>query len=264
MQERQKLNMEIEIGQFYIWKETNHLKAKEILLWHTLMHLACTAGWVKWISTPISTLESKTGLKRDAIYAARDNLEKLGRIEVVPGKGSKAAQYRIIPFVEGYYPEEVEEHLIDDDPDIDIENSNEQPPKNPHAKPRKEELPKMNIYRKIQTLIPMPSPMDIESIKTYLDDGMEDQLLMEAIDISEKELQNKKPSDKWRYAKGIMRNWFNDGIKTLTQYQENEKRREEMMKSGGDKQHNRPVQPEPTPQNKSSGMRGFRIPGETE
>ncbi|ABR48754.1 primosome, DnaD subunit [Alkaliphilus metalliredigens QYMF] len=262
MQERQKLNVEIEIGQFYIWKETNHLKAKEILLWHTLMHLACTARWVKWISTPISTLESKTGLKRDAIYAARDKLVKLGRIEVLPGKGSKAAQYRIIPFVENYCSEEVEEQL--DDPDINTEDTDKQTPTPPNAKPQKEELPQMNIYRKMQTLIMMPSPMDIENIKTYLNDGMEDQLLMEAIDISERELQNKKPSDKWRYAKGIMRNWFNDGIKTLTQYQENEKRREEMMKSGGDKQHNRPVQPEPTPQNKSSGMRGFRIPGETE
>lgn len=259
MSEKQQLNMEVEIGQFYIWKETNNIKAKEILLWHALMYLSCSAGWVKWISTPISTLESKTGLKRDAIYSARDNLEKLGRIEVLPGKGSKAAQYRIVPFIDNYCQDEDDLYTEDENPSIDTDESTDIPPQEPPKEPQ-EEPKKVNIFRRIQTIIPMPSPMDIQTIKSYLDEGMEDQLLVESINIAESELHNKGPSDKWRYAKGIMRNWYNDGIKTLHEFQEHERKRKESMNNGGDKQHNRPIQPEKRPEPKPNGMREFRIP----
>ena len=254
MAERLRLDMEEEIKQFYIWKETKNIKAKEILLWHALMYLSCSAGWVKWISTPISTLESKTGLKRDAIYSARDNLERLGRIEVVPGEGSRAAQYRIIPFAENEEYTELENVL-------DTKEKAEETPELPANQPPTDlpgpEKP-VNIFRKMQELIPMPPSMDVEQIKQFMDEGMEDNLLCEAIDITHQtdELKDRPPMEKWRYFRGIVRNWYNNGIMTLEQYQIHERDRRERIKNGSNRQNNRPAQQKP----KGNGMRKFRIP----
>ena len=47
---------------------------------------------------PLSAIEADTGLKRDAIYAARNSLIQAGRIKVTQRKGGKAAVYSLIFF----------------------------------------------------------------------------------------------------------------------------------------------------------------------
>lgn len=226
-QEIQKLNMEVEIGQFYIWKETQNLKANEVALWHSLMYLSYSAGWVKWISSSISTLESKTGLKKDPIYAARKKLEKLGRIEVIEGRGNQSAKYRLIPFVADYYTEDeyIEEvDPVQDDAKQGTPEATEEPPR-----PSKQDNLKKNIFKKIRQVAMMPSPKMVDNMLFYLEQNMQDDLLVLAVDIAEKDLPRGKPLDKLNYANGTMRNWLNNGIKTIEEYQEHEKQREESI-----------------------------------
>lgn len=258
--ERLSFDTSVQIQQFYRWVTNNSLTANEISLWHALMHISSEAGYLVWLSIPITKLERLTGMKKDAIYKARESLEKKGRISVEEGRGSRAAQYRLILFPESMEYEEYVE-LIEpveqtEEPPVEIEVVEQQPPVAPPSSP-------VTIFARIQHLIPMPSPMDIHTIKEYLSDGMEDKLLVEAISIAENELAGKAPTEKWKYAKGIMRNWFNNGIKTFEGYLTHERERRESMENGSNRQGDRPLRTERTEsreEQESSGIRGFRIP----
>lgn len=87
-----------EINSFYDWLETNTLTDSAINLWHALMHVANKAGWPEEFAVAISTLESKTGLKKDAIIRARNQLQQSGRIKFRSRSGRQSAVYKIIPF----------------------------------------------------------------------------------------------------------------------------------------------------------------------
>ena len=87
-----------EINAFYDWLETNSLPNSAIALWHALMHVANKAGWPEEFAVAISTLESKTGLKKDAVIRARNRLQQAGRIKFRSRSGQQSAIYSIIPF----------------------------------------------------------------------------------------------------------------------------------------------------------------------
>lgn len=246
--ERQELDMETEISSFYNWMQTNDIQTKEIVLWHAIMNLSHTAGWVKWACIARSTLESKTGLKKDALYEARDNLEKLGRLEIITGKGNRSPKYRIIPFGEvrtealEKYQEECNKDITQNKVSLKDEDNNslkektentEQPP----IEPIKELREGLKMHKKMQTLIPMPSPKDISVIGNYIKAGLEDELLCLSIDIANRELKDKKNVERWNFAKGIMRNWYNNNIKTVEEYLAYEKEREENKKNGKSRSH---------------------------
>ena len=87
-----------EINSFYDWLETNTLTYSAISLWHALMHIANKAGWPEEFAVAISTLESKTGLKKDAIIRARNRLRQVGRINFRSRTGRQSAIYQVISF----------------------------------------------------------------------------------------------------------------------------------------------------------------------
>lgn len=87
-----------EIGAFYDWLETNTVTDSAITLWHALMHTCSRAGWPDEFAVAISTLNNKTGLKKDAIIRARHRLQQSGRIDFQSRSGQQSAIYRIIPF----------------------------------------------------------------------------------------------------------------------------------------------------------------------
>lgn len=62
------------------------------------MHYCNSCGWKVDFAVPLSAIEADTGLKRDAIYAARNSLIQAGRIKVTQRKGGKAAVYSLIFF----------------------------------------------------------------------------------------------------------------------------------------------------------------------
>lgn len=90
-------NTMTEILRFYNWLDHNPISASCIALWHALMNVANVAGLNEWITVPVATLESKSGLSRTALYRARNNLEQVGRIEVKKRKGNQCAAYRLCP-----------------------------------------------------------------------------------------------------------------------------------------------------------------------
>ncbi|MEN6325814.1 MAG: hypothetical protein ABFD18_06370 [Syntrophomonas sp.] len=86
-----------EINAFYDWLETNTLADSAINLWHALMHVANKAGWPEEFAVALSTLQSKTGLKKDAVITARNRLQNAGRITFKSRSGQQSAVYHIVP-----------------------------------------------------------------------------------------------------------------------------------------------------------------------
>ena len=82
-----------EINSFYDWLETNTLSDSAIVLWHALMHVNNKAKWITEFAVAISTLETKTGLKKDSIIRARNRLQQAGRIEFKSRTGQQSALY---------------------------------------------------------------------------------------------------------------------------------------------------------------------------
>lgn len=87
-----------EINAFYDWLETNTISDSSIGLWHALMHINNKSGWKTEFAVAISTLETKTGLKKGAIIRARHRLQQAGRIRFRSRDGQLSAVYEIIPF----------------------------------------------------------------------------------------------------------------------------------------------------------------------
>lgn len=257
MAERIDFDSGEQIEQFYNWIESDiKLSANAISLWHTLLHITIETGKLRWLSIPIIRLERLTGMKRDAIYRARDLLKELNRIEYQPGKGSQAAKYSFVPFMPEFW-EENTVPTIEELPE-EIEGPAEEPTEEPEEIP---EGPRVQIFQRVQQIVPFPPPMNIQEIKTLLDEGMEDKLLCEGAEIAKEKLADRSPTEKMRYYMGILRSWRNNNIKTYEEYQAHERQREEMQRNGSDRQSYRaapdtPAQEEPA----NGGMREFRLP----
>ena len=94
-----QINYVSEINAFHMWLATNPtLSTSARILWFSLMHYCNSCGWKVDFAVPLSAIEADTGLKRDAIYAARNSLIQAGRIKVTQRKGGKAAVYSLIFF----------------------------------------------------------------------------------------------------------------------------------------------------------------------
>jgi len=91
-----------QLNAFYSWMDSHPLSSNDIALWQALMHIANKARWPKRLTVALSTLESKAGMKKDAIYRSRKRLFEAGRIIVHPHSSGRASEYEIIPFEEGY------------------------------------------------------------------------------------------------------------------------------------------------------------------
>ncbi len=80
------------------WFETNPLTSSCITVWFALMRIANKSGWPDKFAVTTSILEFRTGLKRDAIFNARNRLQQVGRIRWISRSGGQCAVYEIIPF----------------------------------------------------------------------------------------------------------------------------------------------------------------------
>jgi hypothetical protein len=93
------LNYLSEILAFYDWLAANPLPSSAIVLWHALMSVANGSKWSREITPAMSTLESKTGLGKDAVIEARNRLRQIGLIDWKSRKGNQSAVYILNPFV---------------------------------------------------------------------------------------------------------------------------------------------------------------------
>jgi hypothetical protein len=91
------MNYIAEIKAFYDWLECNSLEATHISLWHGLMSIANKSGWREEFNVPMSTLESKTGIKRSNLYKARNKLKQAGLIDFRERDGRQSTLYKMLP-----------------------------------------------------------------------------------------------------------------------------------------------------------------------
>lgn len=89
------MNYITEIRAFYDWLDTNRLAPSAISLWHALMSIANAARWPVDFSVALSTLSSKTGCGKDAIYTARNALRQKGLISYRERSGKQSTIYQL-------------------------------------------------------------------------------------------------------------------------------------------------------------------------
>lgn len=94
------MNYLTEILEFNNWLDENPSSSSVIVLWYALMHINNKLRWKKSFAAPIQTLELKTGLKKDAIYRARNTLKQHGLIDFRERGANRCTEYEVIPFSE--------------------------------------------------------------------------------------------------------------------------------------------------------------------
>ncbi|MFZ2538199.1 MAG: hypothetical protein WAX04_04790 [Oscillospiraceae bacterium] len=97
----------LELKAFYDWLELNPISTSAIVLWHALMSVANKTYWQTELHIPISILQMKTGLKKDAIIYARNILCDTGRITSTQQAGQKSCVYSLISFAKYDKPFEI-------------------------------------------------------------------------------------------------------------------------------------------------------------
>lgn len=79
------MNYILEIKAFYELLELNQLHTPAIALWHALMHMANKTGWQDNFTVAIQVLTIKTGLNKQAVLKARNELKEKGLIDFKTG-----------------------------------------------------------------------------------------------------------------------------------------------------------------------------------
>lgn len=244
-----------EINAFYDWLETNSISDSAVVLWHALMHTNSKAGWIPEFAVAISTLETKTGLKKAAIIRARQRLQIAGRIDFKSRSGQQSAIYRIMPFE---FQNETQSNSV---PKRDTKcNSNRtltetlsgtltDPQSDPIIKLNKTKQNKRNDDNDTAHLVQafeqffqrFPNEVQRSDMFEYLDKGMHVDLMILAL---KKTARNNKP---FGYALTIIKDWFVNGILSVAQYEALEAERQS---AAGNVRYMRPQQTVDKPQNK--------------
>lgn len=211
-----------EINSFYDWLETNSLSDSAIVLWHALMHINNRAGWITEFAVAISTLSTKTGLKKDAIVRARNRLQQVGRIDFRSRSGQQSAVYKMIPFESFKQTQTATQTdcvvLTDTNSDTNRNTNRAQ------TAPQTASIIKLNetklddtknpsaddnpfiFYEQNFGVIGSMVQQDIIAWETVLPT----ELIIEAMKRSVK--ANKRS---WKYVESILQSWHRNGIKTI-------------------------------------------------
>ena len=83
-----------EILNFEKLQELNRVSAGQARVWYVLMYLNNIAGWKSWFTVASSTLEFRSGLSRQGVIKARNELKQLGYIDFKT-HGRKATSYQM-------------------------------------------------------------------------------------------------------------------------------------------------------------------------
>lgn len=90
-----------ELNGFRNWLMSNQLPAGTIALWHALMSINNTTGWKRRFSAPNGIVGQLSGLSRQGISNAREQLIDSGLIHCDKGRRGKAPVYEMISFEKG-------------------------------------------------------------------------------------------------------------------------------------------------------------------
>lgn len=89
-----------EILNFEKLQELNRLAPGQARVWYVLMYLNNITGWQSWFTVASSTLEFRSGLSRQGVIKARNELKQLGYIDFKTNRRS-ATSYHMKPLMQG-------------------------------------------------------------------------------------------------------------------------------------------------------------------
>lgn len=89
-----------EILNFEKLQELNRLAPGQARVWYVLMYLNNITGWQSWFTVASSTLEFRSGLSRQGVIKARNELKQLGYIDFKTN-GRNATSYHMKPLMQG-------------------------------------------------------------------------------------------------------------------------------------------------------------------
>jgi DnaD/phage-associated family protein len=93
------MNFFKEFNAFRDYLMINRLATGQIALWYALMQINNMTGWTEWFTSANQTLQLMTGLSRQGLDKARNQLVQVGLIEYVSGTTRQASKYKIKPIM---------------------------------------------------------------------------------------------------------------------------------------------------------------------
>ncbi|MDO7789140.1 DnaD domain-containing protein [Desulforamulus aquiferis] len=199
-----------EILAFHTWLETNPLDTTEQALWFHLMDINNKCGWLEWFAVANMTLQARLGIDRKTLDRKRLKLIQKGRIEYVNQGKREAGKYRLISFqdiITGNIPLETVKSVPNNVPKVSLEMSTLYK-LNETKQIDHDDQPRPNFVTTYeQEFGRLISPGDLDKLKSFVDDGMSDEVVCEAI--RRTRAQGKTFA---RYAVSILNNWRDAGV----------------------------------------------------
>lgn len=218
-----------EINAFYDWLETNSLSTSGIALWHALMSIDNKAGWTAEFAVAVSVLCVKTGLASRTIAEARNELKQKNRIDWRSRRGNQSALYRIIPLcaydadsgadnsahkrhgnnLSASHADNGADKYADSYADNRADNGatlnklNKTNKDNNNSRYAREENSKTIQTTLERSGVLIPSPVEIESLTDWVDQGIELDAVCFAIEKAALAGQRKV-----NYINGTLKNWL--------------------------------------------------------
>ncbi|TRM08771.1 DnaD domain protein [Lentibacillus cibarius] len=198
-----------EMNAFYDWLEINELSPSAINLWYALMHINNKAGWAETFTVAQSVLCVKTGLTERTIRNVRNELKQKGRIDFSSRKGGKTPVYKIISF------ESTENNSAASS--VSISGGSSGGSAEGRSTLIKQNETKQNVNKDLgyarviqfaQKSFMVLSDKQTHKLDSYYD-SLGETLVIEAM--RRAQIDGKK----FDYASGIMREWFNKGVKNM-------------------------------------------------
>ncbi|GAA0463202.1 MULTISPECIES: DnaD domain-containing protein [Bacillaceae] len=216
------MNYMKELNAFRDWLLMNDLPTSAIALWHTLMSINNMTGWKERFNAPNSTVERLTGLSKQGLVDARKVLINNNLIEYQKGKRNQAPVYKMISLVNS--DDLSSYHTLDSNSDQTLDLTSDQNLTIPKQKRNghegeedEEETRTADPYVVYQENFGVMRPMINESIREWCT-FFSSEVVVAAIKRGIK--QNARS---FAYIESILRNWSQQGIKTIEDIKAHEK-----------------------------------------
>lgn len=226
--EGERLNYIRELNAFYDWLESNPCSTGVIALWHALMAINNRTGWEKEFTVANMTLQLKTGLSRKQLERCRNFLIQKGRIRYEKSnRVNQAGKYSIVTFDaqnDTRYDTQQDAH---GDTRYDAQNvlrmTHEASTlvKQNKTKQNSNDDDVARVAQAFEQIFGrFMNSIQQQDLLEYMDKGMEVDLIIRDM---EKAARNNKP---FNYALSIIKNQYNEGIRTVAQAEKEEAERQ--------------------------------------
>jgi DnaD/phage-associated family protein len=221
------------------WKrdETNPMTLKLSLMYLFILKEANKCGWKERFSVPNTMLINRLKISKSEVFRLRKKLVSNGLVQYYKGSKGKAGQYTIIPLYDEAFAIEDAKYKSGDvtnnntniktSVDTKVETNLETEMSNIHKRKQKQNINAKEVAAAIATLDEISdemkriseawekagfgdiTAMTIEELGVYLDDGMEVECILYAI-----EQANSNNARSLSYVRSILKRLTTDGIKT--------------------------------------------------